>query len=128
MNAAPVRSVYPQQPRHLLGDRVATARGYGPVILSLQNNLAETQAQSRLSVLRPAFQGSVGVTRKAHRAYCPGTPFSLASIACSSSIFGGSLLNTAARRMFTTLPACQGAWSLDTSPNQSFNAKQEGIP
>ena len=123
MNAAPVRSVYPQQPRHLLGDRVATARGYGPVILSLQNNLAETQAQSRLSVLRPAFRG--GVARRAHQGfYCPGSAL---SIVCSISIFGGSPAFApvnASRRMPSTLLACKGAWSLDTSTN----AKQEGSP
>ena len=119
LNVAPVRSVYPQHSRPIWRPRT---RGDGPVILALQNKLAETQGVARLprpAVLRQESVASVARQARGHWGYCP----SLCSDSFSFiSIFGGtpaSLFGRPGSRM----PA-RTIGSLDTSAN----AKQEGLP
>jgi hypothetical protein len=85
------------------------------VLLSLQNISTETQAQSRLAVLRRELWASAATPRdpQCHRAYRP----------CVSSIFGGTTGKPGGR-----MPAAP----LFTVPcdrlDSRVNAKQEGSP
>ena len=100
-----------------------TGRSDCPVILSLQNNLVEAQAHSRLAMLRQAFAGKAA-SPSWHPAY--------RSDLClpSARIVGG----TSGLRPVVRMPAAPLATfaacaldCLDTS-GPSVNAKQEGIP
>jgi hypothetical protein len=94
---------------------VVQSRGDCPVILSLQNTFTETQALTRLAVLRSGFAGRG--SRKAsllwHRAY-------RSSLVCAPIIGGGCGLITKPGPRMPALPPI----SLDPSAN----AEQEGSP
>lgn len=100
-------------------------RGYGPVIFSLQNTLAETQALSRLAVLRQAFAGKEvwGNVARRHLGYCPVS--SISSIPGASSIFGSTPAFMPGVRIFTVLPGK----SLESRLGSRVSGgKQEGTP
>ena len=105
------RSVYPQQSKPL---EAASREGGGDrsVILCLQNISMETQAQSRLAVLRRELcRGPKGPRspRQSHQAYSPSV---------STPIFGG--------KPGGRMPAAPLFTSLALDPR--VNAKQEGSP
>lgn len=110
MNAAPVRSVYPQQLTNNDPTLEAASREGGgdcSVILSLHDISTETQAPSRLAVLRRELVGGRSVAGQWQRAYCSSP---------STTIFGSCL----GGRMLA-LPLFAGA-------DPRANAKQEGTP
>jgi hypothetical protein len=95
-----------------------------PVILSLQNTFSETQAQSRLAVIR---QGLGGKGTRWHRAYSDSRPLSSLFPRLPRPIFGGI-------PGFDVKPACRmpAATPLTSAcsafGDTSVNAKQEGSP
>jgi hypothetical protein len=125
LNAAPVWSVYNQQPQPL-GDRAASkARGDCSVLLSLQNLRSETQAHSRLAVLRLQGLAPSGKGTSWHRA---AYPLSISLSIPSLPLFGGTA-------GFASKPACRMPAAplshSDLRPacgDTSVNAKQEGTP
>jgi hypothetical protein len=99
-----------------------------PVILSLQNISTETQAQSRLAVLRQELCRSAGAPQVlGHWAYGPSVslPFGLpfGGFSAFSAIFGGTT-GKPGGRMPAALLASTTCDRLDTRAN----AKQEGSP
>lgn len=100
------------------------------MILSLQNISTETQAQSRLAVLRQELCQSAGAPQlqlRGHWAYGP----SLASVSIPvpapafafGAIFGGPTGKPGGRMLFTLL----ASFPCDRSDSR-VNAKQEGSP
>jgi hypothetical protein len=87
------------------------------VILSLHNTSTETQAPSRLAVLRSGIVGGRSVPGTSSQAYWPSL-----SIGFACTRRGTSAI--ASDRMLA-LPLFAGAFSC---PDPRANAKQEGIP
>ena len=115
MNAAPVRSVYSKQHHPCPALEAAPVEGSGDcsVILSFQNISTETQAPSRLAVLRRDFVVGRPVAGQWHRAYRPSLFTALFGTSATRCPGGGRMLAP----LFVAVAADPRA-----------NAKQEGIP
>ena len=122
LNAASVGSVYRRQPLHQETALPTRLAADSSVILSLQKLMSDTQAQSRLAVLR---QGLGGEGESWHRA-----SYRLASLPVPAlfprPIFGGLagfVSKSTCRMPANPLFAARSAFG-----DASVNAKQEGTP
>ena len=116
MNIAPVGS----GKSNLETASAHSRRGYDPVTLFAQNNLMETQAHSRLAVLRQvlAAKGLRGIVARRHSGYRP-----VAALPGSSPSFGGTPAFAPGGRMFTLFVCTHSRFN-----SCARGGKQEGAP